>query len=96
MTEAGRHRLLHLAVSTKGGVVAQCDCSYGANHPLDQPYRVCGECGCEYPTEYLLVNAHLQWFQNQEHLEPRYRATLTPEDYFGENIYACPMCTHDF
>lgn len=95
MTE-GRHRLLHLATNTNAGVVAQCDCPYGQNHPLDQPYRSCFECGATFATEYVLVNAHLEWFKNQEHLDPKYHRTALPGDYYGENIYSCPNCTHDW
>lgn len=92
-----RHTRLHLAFNLDQSIAAQCDCvEHEGNHTVGQVYRVCFECGATYLTEYILVQRHLNWFRDQENIEPRYRATITEQDHHGEFIYSCPECTHDW
>lgn len=91
-----RHRLYHLAVDLEGSSVTQCDCDIVGNHPARTPYRACFECGALFWTEQELVAAHLEWFKDQQHLDPKYWATETEADHHGENLYSCPNCTHDW
>lgn len=92
----GRHRLTHLAISTNLGMAAPCECELDTNHPQHDAYRICGECGAVYLTEKVLVDQHLAWFADQDHIPERYKAVVTDADHYGSSIYACPGCTHDF
>jgi len=60
------------------------------SHPDEAPpapgdYRVCGECGHTFRTEAELIAEHKTYFTEAEWPAQE-----------GREIYACPVCTHDF
>lgn len=58
-------------------------CHIHGRHEPDQPgdYRACGECFHVFRTDEELETAHEKW--GTGHLD-------------AEQIFACPLCTHDF
>ena len=77
------------------GWVGEDNCWHHGHEPIPEgAYRVCGECGHCFATEADL---------SQADFDVRHKAYLAgfTDSYptvlrSGEQIYSCPLCTHDF
>lgn len=74
----------------EGQAVDDQHCWHHGYEPIpDGAYRVCVECGHCFVTEQDLIDADRAWFTD---VEPRDR----PPVRAGAEVYACPLCAHDF
>jgi hypothetical protein len=64
--------------------------------PEGGAYRICGECGHVYGTPEDLVREDYELWVEISYTNPEFLAGSNVPTRPPEEIYSCPICTHDF